>query len=428
MTTNILSLEEWREEIIYHPYHFWQLSGPKAPVTSACNSTVKQYAWQNVGIAGRDEIARAIERAEDLIRPLMGFSTGPHYNEATMQWPRHQQVDIWRAGYAGADGRWINFRLPEGKILKIGSQKTTVLATANAVVYTDANGDGLVDTFTTSIPDPGNITDMNQVGLFFQISDQTNGDGYTNQWRIKPIKVTQTGGNIKITGRAWMLVRPELYEGVGVGQIDPEDMTNFVTKVDICWVYIDPDGKTVNDAQATLIWETPPYPSWALSFTPPFLTGYDPAAQAFALARVGIRDAENGEVSLGESIFDPSDNTFKSVPFWGTMRFRPPDRVLIRYLAGADFKADQRVDNIYKPMVARLAAAELNQRICACQDANKEIYRWQFDLAQTGGSNSESYTQMSAADLANPLGTRRGQVNAYKQIRTKRIFEGFAAG
>ena len=64
----------------------------------------------------------------------------------------------------------------------------------------------------------------------------------------------------------------------------------------------------------------------------------------------------------------------------------------------------------------RLAAAELSTRVCACDTANRELYRWQFDLSRAAGANDEQY-QISANDLDNPFGTRAGQVAAWKEVK-----------
>jgi hypothetical protein len=99
--------------------------------------------------------------------------------------------------------------------------------------------------------------------------------------------------------------------------------------------------------------------------------------------------------------------------------FREPDRILVRYLAGQPL-ANQQMTEKWQVIVARLAAAELARRICACDEANQELYHWQFDLSRAAGANDEQYS-ISPPDLDNPLGTRRGQVWAWKQIRSLRL-------
>ncbi len=81
----------------------------------------------------------------------------------------------------------------------------------------------------------------------------------------------------------------------------------------------------------------------------------------------------------------------------------------------------------FRTVVARLAAAELARPICGCEDASRELFRWQFDLARSSGSGDEQYGAVSAADLDNPLGTRRGHVAAWRFIRQRQRYQGFLA-
>jgi hypothetical protein len=95
--------------------------------------------------------------------------------------------------------------------------------------------------------------------------------------------------------------------------------------------------------------------------------------------------------------------------------------VLVRYLAGFPLLADGQIDRTLARVVSRLAAAELGRPICACEWANKEIARWQVDLARSAGNNDDQYGAVSADDLANPFGTRRGQVEAWKYVSNQAI-------
>ena len=77
----------------------------------------------------------------------------------------------------------------------------------------------------------------------------------------------------------------------------------------------------------------------------------------------------------------------------------------------------------FQTITARLAAAELGRPLCACEPANKELARWQFDMARTAGNNDERFA-ISAEDLNNPFGTRRGQAWAWKAVKNLRLTPG----
>ena len=432
---NLLPLETWRDRIGYHPWHFWGISGSKVPVNSACNTWVKQYSWQTGDTMGRADIIQAIISAEGKMRQILNYSPAPRYQEAMFSWPRYPKEDVYRYGYAGADGRWITIRLPEGYIQAAGVEKFVNILEDATVTYSDEDKDGLNETFTVTTPAQAVTTNPSQVGIYFTAADRLDDDPTGIRWQIRPVKtrIDPVTGAISITGRSWMMVRPVLYEGVAnqnanSSGIDPSVSANFVSKVNVYWRHTDMNGLTYLDAQAALVWETPPYPQWA-SWSLPAPAGLDPAGVAYAIARVGIRDAQNGVVSLGEAVYDSVSQTWQAIPWYaGAYKYKPPDRVVIRYLAG--YPGDQfgNMQNKMSDIVHPLAAAALTRRICACESASRTLYDYQFDLARTAGAGDESYGMMSRDDLANPFGTRRGQVQAWKQIKNERQLRGFAVG
>jgi hypothetical protein len=84
------------------------------------------------------------------------------------------------------------------------------------------------------------------------------------------------------------------------------------------------------------------------------------------------------------------------------------------------------MDRKFQVAVARLAAAELARPICACETANRELYRWQFDLSRSGGAADEAYAFMSPEQLNNPLGMRRGHIYAWQFVQNYRNLIGFS--
>jgi len=102
-----------------------------------------------------------------------------------------------------------------------------------------------------------------------------------------------------------------------------------------------------------------------------------------------------------------------------------PDRVTIRYLAGFPLGSDGMMQEPYRTVVARLAAAELARNVCGCEQANRALYYWQFDLSQT--ARGDELFGISPENLNNPLGTRRGQVYAWKFIMDQQHLTGVLA-
>jgi len=73
----------------------------------------------------------------------------------------------------------------------------------------------------------------------------------------------------------------------------------------------------------------------------------------------------------------------------------------------------------WQQVIARYAIAELQRPICSCADLNQQLFYWQTDMAQTGTQTSaESGMSFRIANevLGNPLGTKRGAVDAWRAI------------
>lgn len=421
-----LPLENWRQIMQFHPWHFWSIADSSLLSTTGdgCDTLVRQHAWQNSDAASRDDLQSAIVRAENTIASHLGFWPAPVYLSETHPWPPWSDVL----------GRWWNMQLDTGQIQAAGVETLTAISTGAAVVYTDVDGDGYMDTFTVG-PIATTVTDVKEIALYFATADRfAMGDisaAVGERWRIAPISVTISGGFVTVKGAAWLLVKPITYEGVtnaGANGLAPATTlttpAHFATTVDLYRRWTDPNGTTQTTSQGAIIWET--RPAWGCHCDAPqtAFSGsiYDPAAVAVALARVGIRDAENGVVSLGEATFDSTTGVWSSLN-WTICD--TPDRAIVRVLAGWPLDSDGQMARIYQTVVARLAAAELARPICGCTDANRELSRWQLDVARSGGANDEIYGAISQDDLNNPLGTRRGHIAAWRFIRDRARAVGF---
>ena len=427
--TPLLPLDLFRQQMQLHPYHFWQLANSTVPVSSQCDALVYQYAWQNADAAGRSEIIAAIETAEDRLREWLGYSVAPHYVTETLAWPQYHTASFHSYGPAGLDGHWRTVQLAEGYVQAAGTELLTTIQLAAAVVYTDTDGDGVDDTFTVTAATT--ITDASQVALYFVVSDLPTGNNTSANWRIQPIQIVISAGTATIKGPAWIMVKPKLYQGVVAAAINPATAGNLATTVN---VYQRTTTATAALPQATLIWDTLPWPACA-SPAPDSGSSTDPNAIGTATGRVGISDSRRGIVHIGQATYDSTTGLWNagSSDYW-----RPPDRVTVRYLAGyplpdtdGNATLESRNDGMaqsWQTIVARLAAAELSRPICACASANRELYRWQEDLARTGGNNDAQFGAISAADLDNPFGTRRGHVYAWRQVNHLRTQRGLFAG
>lgn len=421
----LIPLDTWRKILAFNPWYFWQYEGGPIASTSSCPEVTYQYAWQNADAVGRAEILEAIEQAEARLTSFLRYSPAPHYIVENHQFPHYPDVRVDKIGYVGGDGRWPAIQLNEGFIQKVGVQVRTLLDTV-AVTYSDEDGDGLDESWSATCN--VTFTDTTQVAVYFQDTDRLDSDPVSEKYRIQPVKVSISGGVATIRGKAWLMAPPILYEGVAPEPLDPTVAANFVSNIEVYQLYTDPTGSTLDTAQAKLIWETRPHPYWCTCSSCQNVVpqnSLDPAAEGYAMCRVALRDAELGLVGLGEAKYNSTSGVWTAVN-WSVCR--PPDRVEVRYTAGKPL-VNNEMSSRMQQVVARMAAAEMAKPICACADANRQLYYWQFDIARTGGADGEQYQAISADVLNNPFGTRRGHVEAWREVKDSlRLISGFAVG
>jgi hypothetical protein len=427
MTKNLLPLYTFFEMMGFHPWHAAGIAGTgDLAVNTGCNTLVRRYEWQNSDAAGALSVAQAIADAETKLTQYLGYSPAPHYVTETRAWPVSD-------GPWGSDGRWLDMQLEEEEIRAVGVETVAAIQTSAAVTYSDEDGDGIDDTFTVSAST--SITDASQIALYFSSGDRFNGWGATTalapRWRLQPVQVTISGGTVTVRGPKQLCVKPIKYEGavnIGANGLDPDTAANFVTTLDIYQRYTATDGNTVTTSQAVITWETRPCHGWwcccssCCSSDPNSGSPYDPAAVAQAVARVGIRDSKRGLVTPAQASYDSTTGIWSSLD-WNVCT--QPDRVTLRYLAGFPLGSDGLMQEPYRTVVARLAAAELARNVCGCEQANRALYYWQFDLSQT--ARGDELFGISPENLNNPLGTRRGQVYAWKFITDQQHLTGILA-
>lgn len=416
----LLSLEQFRRVLGMNPYHFWQLSNDSTPLQNVCDDLLFEQPWQNADAMSRASIRQAIDVAERKLREWLRYDVAPRYQTSIVDWPRRFNQTQQGYGDFSAIDRSISVALPYKQVRAVGALTRVAIGDA-AVTYADTNNDGLLDTFTATIATT--VTDTSQIAAYFTTADQWDELAPLDAWKIAPVVVSIVGGQATVRGSIWQIVRPILYADFSTPPqyFDPADEAIYAESLTIYREYINPNGETVNDAQATLIWETGPWPSWCLSCgTSPYEpNASDPAGVGKAVARVGIRDAANGIVTPGQAVY--TDSQWSRVN-WATCY--QPDRVEVRYLAGLPLVNGQ-MDRTWQEFVTYMALAELEGPICACESVRARLHHWQFDLARTSGANDEAYA-ISTADLDNPFGTRRGHIHVWRRVKETQQVIGYS--
>lgn len=414
-----LTLSEWYDIMSINPWHGFQLANASIPLDSKCNTLTYERAWGNADRVGRRELRRAIERAEEVAFTYLKYWPSRRHVEETIAYPILGNHTLSRRYNVDPMGKWVSLQLPEGHVHSLGYlAESTVVDTV--LLYQDLDGDGIFETATCTASVPSG-TLSTEVTAQFQPVDL----GTLDKSPDIPIrKIAINGTTATLTFDSWNLVRPLKYQGFNSGTLDPSDYpvgagnTHVMARsINVFRRRTDPTGTTLDTAQAVFIWESEPYPYFSrCCYSFPQLETRDPSAVRYAIARGGVRDSRAGIIYLGDAVYDEDSQTWSGRVDWHTCR--TPDRVIVRYEAGS-------VDNIWKTTIARLAAAEVTRPICACTTANKELAEWQWDLSRNGGTD-EVYS--SPQDMTNPIGSRRGQVYAWRAIQQLQRTIGILAG
>lgn len=409
-------LEYLREKVGYNPYLFWGLSNEKVVGRGGeCNTPIYEYNWQAADQVSRSQMREYLYEAEQQILTEAQFAVAPHYGEQELVYLQENTLALtplynatqWGAGDPFA--RWTSVQLREGYIQALGVEVLTFLENAT-VTLSDENSDGLIDTFTLTFSTTE--TNPNNIAVYFNSSDR-DGAPVGAEWRIQPVTVSiDTGTQVcTVIGRSWLIIQPILYQkAIQQAPLDPDETSNYAASLAVYTRVTDPNGVLITDAQATMVWETNPLPTFLCPS--PTSGSTDPATVGYAVARSGIRNAKLGIVTPAQAAYNATTQLwYENFPIWNWR----PDRVIVRYYAGYPLDADGQVSRKLRDITTDLAIASIPRRIVACDESNLVVQNLQWDLARTANGVEQYGTTFQ--QLNSIWGTRRGQVQAYRKLK-----------
>ena len=425
--TPLLPLDIWRAEMGFNPWLFWGCAGGAIVDNSKCSGLVREYSWQGSDAAGRDDLRRAIERAEEELATYLQYRVAPQYVETEpLAWPRFNDASQVRFADIDATGRRVAMLAPEFHIQAMGVEQLTLIGTATVaapvtMVYSDVFGTGFDDTFTITLPTT--VTDPDEIAVYFVAADRFDDLTIGERWRIEPVQVSIAGGNVTIVGRRWLVVRPILYQAPVLNALDATLAGNFVTSLDVYQRTTNGNGNSVTTAQATLVFESSDCGGWGAGFcVGPPNGSTDPGTVGEVIARAGLRDKTLGLITPAAAVYNATTGLWSSANC--SSCYAEPDRVKLRYLAGYPLERGQ-IARQWQQIVSIFAAAELKRRICACREVNERLHDLQMDMALEA-TQTERYTR-SQRDMDSPFGTRLGHIQAWKKASDHILRRGFAA-
>lgn len=405
----LLSLARYARIMGITPPHFFQASSDNYFPVSGCSDVWFQYAWQNADAVSRDDLAQAIYNAEEDIAAILGYYPAPKWIAKEMhKYPRHYRRDAYgngrnvRGDFKSIIARW-------GKFIQAGRRAVSVVDAEAAVTYSDPDGDGYSELAT--ITAATSLTDACEVKVYIA------GKGGAQEWEIRPPKSKIiSGGNVTITFDAWLLIDPNLQGAYPTAEelraIDLEDMDSYVATVDIYREYTD-----FSQASAEFSWEPEPGSGLTFPCTSCGGSGCLACENTIQTGCLHVRDVERGILVPVPATYDDDEDSWQGASFTDC---REPDTVKLWYYAG---DLDERylrgetcepLSEYFAQAIAWLATARLERNICACNNAHALAADLRRDLAFTP-SDGGSFI-LSDEDLANPFGTKKGEVMCWKRI------------
>jgi len=410
-TPTLLPLDRWADIMGINPLSFNQLTSGLISV-SDCGEVWFQRMWQNPDQASREDVADAIREAEEKISSEIGYFLLPDWVvDERIQTIRPARPEVF-AGTVGNLRGMPKSLQPKWNFIISGGQKTKTLITAGVAVdgaaLSDLDGDGYFETVTITVTVTAGDEPC-EVRVFYPAAGVVPAAAL-DDWEVKPIRVTIVGTTATIVFKRWQIVDAELQARLNAEALDSTVDANYLTTVDVYRVFNDPQS------MANLLWERagPNNSCSTCSGSGCTACAFDTQTGCFA-----VRDERLGIVAYQPATWDSDDEEFNVANF---LNCRDPDQLRLWYYAGwqSDNPATEcprvQMDPFFEKVVAYYAAAILDRDVCSCNNSERFIDHWREDLARVG---SEVSFQISPEDLDNPLGTQRGAIYAWKQLKRR---------
>lgn len=263
----------------------------------------------------------------------------------------------------GVEG--LAVRLSSGYVQTIGKRITTAIQSNATVTYSDEDGDGVEDTATITV---ATAVDVSEIAVFFRTADGAP-ESANDAWRVQPLTMRASGGNVTITGHKSLFVNPSAvwdtpysnpnYDERQAG--DTGTAGHFVTTVDVYRVHADTTDAVV------------------------------------------IMGCDGGDESVSATIVNAQEGVIR---LSGTSGCAGDPYVLrVYYLAGYPLDDGRMVDDLAGALV-HLANAEMAYKpggLCA-----PDVAPFTPDREEVG--------QFREDELEKGFGTTRGAIDAYRKV------------
>jgi hypothetical protein len=380
----LLPLDEFARILGIDPWSFNQMRYPAAK-GAQCSDVIFQHPWQEDHLS-REEIAQAIADAEQMLADELRYWPAPKYQAGeVVQYPRQRtlhDVGVYRPKPKTVQLKWHHIVTP-------GVFKRTSIGTISGLDLTaaDTDGDGIKDTFTATIINAaiGDITDPNEIALYFEAGDRL-GQDLDETWRIRPVTISITGTTATIKGHRTLLVKPILQSGVEAKSLKADLDTNYVTSLECHRVFTDSTFTEAEPNQGLAIWKK-------------------------------ISGCETDDCGSSSKPLCLGEDNHKLGTVYASYGFpcpaRYPDRLEVNYLAGLPLENGQMQPEMAR-CVAYLAVALLANEKCGCERTNRILAYWKERLTTF---EDEVNKAVGFSKIAIPFPVTRGGIFAWERAR-----------
>lgn len=386
-----LPLDEFAQIIGLNPLNFNQLTSTRLPQNTICGDVFFSESWMHSDRVGRNDIAYAIQQAEQDISREVGFNLLPDWTlDERLAYPRPAPSELYGTG--------VNPRLMlksvealRGHIISGGQRIKTLLEANAAVVRTDPNGDGYSELCAVTVAIT--TTDTNEVHVYYP--NQGGADG----WEVRPIKVSISGGFATITFNSWQIPIATAMDALDAKVLDGDAVASYETTVDVYRVY------NYVSPQVQFLWE-----------------GGTNCCGTCVACQLGtqdgcfhLRDARMGVLVPAPATYDAAEDDWTGADWTAC---REPDQLRLWYYSGWRNQNLLRpyvdLDPFWKYAIAYYAASKFEREVCGCSNVNQFISKWRLDAAFR--NDTEGFT-MTAEMASNRLGTTMGGIYAWRAIQ-----------
>lgn len=389
-----LPLDRWAEIIGIHPLHFNGLASTALVPKSVCGDVFFNYSWQHSDRVGLEDIAMCIQQAEMEITAEVGFNLLPDWTVAErLTYPQPAMPGVYSVNAFNPRGMLNSVELRKGHVISGGIRAKTLVQAGASYVRSDVDSDGFQETCTVNVA--STITDPNEVHLYYPAQDGSD------DWEIRPIKVSISGGNVRIIFKIWQIAAANKMDIFDPQPLDAEKDASYESTVDIYRVYNDPS------VQVQMMWENLPNSACCGSC---YACQFGTQSGCFHLreARLGMAVPAPGSWNSDTERFDSAE--------WSACR--GPDQIRFWYYSGYEDKSLTRskveMAKFWEYAVAFYAASKLDRSVCGCSNVQEFIDKWRTDVAV---NDKESLSiQVTPETLNNRLGTSIGAIYAWKRV------------